>query len=56
MDLNTNTTEQLQINRYNLQNEYNMIKTTLLQKINRMEEIEKEVKKLDEELIKRNTK
>jgi archaellum component FlaC len=44
------TIEQLQADRYNLKIEYNTIKSILLQKIDRMEEIEEEVKKLDQEI------
>lgn len=40
--------EQLMANRFNLENEYNSIKAHLLQKIKRMEQIEKEVEQIDE--------
>ncbi len=43
--------EQIMANRFELENEYNAIKSLLLQKINRMDEIEKEIKLIDEELI-----
>jgi hypothetical protein len=42
--------EQIMANRFELENEYNAIKAHLLQKINRMEEIEHEIGLIDEEL------
>ena len=49
------TIEQLNADRYNLQNEYNTIKSLLLLKIDRMEEIEKEVKEIDKQIMKFNS-
>lgn len=48
------TFEQLAANRFTLQTEYDVIKTHLLQKINRMEAIENEIRQIDAELIIRN--
>jgi hypothetical protein len=42
--------EQINANRFELEQEYEAIKAYLLHKINRMEEIENEIKKIDEEL------
>ena len=56
MELKNITIEQLKADRYNLQNEYEAIKAYLLQKINRMEEIEKTVLLIDNELITRSQK
>lgn len=48
------TTEQILSNRFNLEKEYDTIKSYLLQKINRMDQIEQEIIKIDEELKLRN--
>ena len=56
MELKEITIEQLMANRYDLQKEYEAIKAYLLQKINRMEEIEKTVLLIDNELITRSQK
>ena len=50
------TIEQISANRFNLQQEYNAIKSHLLLKIKRMEEIEQEVEIIDREIKSRNTK
>ena len=41
--------EQINANRFELEKEYAVIKSYLLHKINRMEEIEHEIEKIDEE-------
>lgn len=46
--------EDIMVNRFNLETEYNTIKAHLLNKIKRMEEIEIEIKKIDEEIILRS--
>jgi hypothetical protein len=46
--------EQIMANRFELENEYNAIKSVLNQKINRMEKIEQEIKLIDDELILRS--
>lgn len=46
--------EEIMVNRFNLETEYNTIKAHLLNKIKRMEEIEIEIQKIDEELTLRS--
>ena len=50
MKLNEITTEEIRANRFNLETEYKTIKAFLLNKINRMEVIENEIKEIDVEL------
>jgi hypothetical protein len=46
--------EEILAKRFNLENEYNAIKAHLLQKINRMDAIEKEIDLIDKKLKTRN--
>ena len=48
------TIEQLMANRMNFEMEHNAIKAHILQKVNRMEEIENELIKINDELIERS--
>ena len=51
MEPKEQTTEEIMVNRFNLETEYNTIKALLLNKINRMEAIENEIKTIDAEMI-----
>lgn len=53
MNINLATIEEINATRFNLESEYKALKAYLLQKINRMEEIEKNIKEIDTELKKR---
>jgi hypothetical protein len=50
MEMKDITTEEIMATRFNLANEYDAIKALLLQKINRMEAIENEIKTIDDEI------